>query len=105
MNFEVMVYKRFERIIAFLQLSGEIDADQQVLDLVAAVNDNFQKSVSPVFFLILDKDKGMVMTFRHGTMGEIKIIHKPRPIGNEIKTWQVVIQTFLTWSFIRAKTI
>ena len=47
--------KRFERIIAFLQLSGAIDADQQVLDFVAAVNDNFQKSVSSGSFLTLDK--------------------------------------------------
>ena len=56
MNFEkVIAYKRFERINAFLQLSGAIDADQQVLDFVAAVNDNFQKSVSPGSFLTLDK--------------------------------------------------
>ena len=56
MNFEkVIAYKRFERISAFLQLSGAIDADQQVLDFVAAVNDNFQKSVSSGSFLTLDK--------------------------------------------------
>ena len=52
MNFEkVMACKWFERIIAFLQLSGAIDADQRVLDFVAAVNDNFQKSVSPGSFI------------------------------------------------------
>ena len=47
--------KRFERIIAFLQLFGAIDADQHVLDFTAAVNDNFQKSVSPGSFLTLDE--------------------------------------------------
>ena len=52
---KVIAYKRFERINAFLQLSGAIDADQQVLDFVAAVNDNFQKSVSSGSFLTLDK--------------------------------------------------
>ena len=83
MNFEVMASKRFERIIAFIQLSGAIDADQPVLDFVAAVNDNFQKSVSPGSFLTLDES--MVKLFHHNLKGKIKIIRKPRPIGNEIK--------------------
>ena len=55
-NFEkVMAYKRFERMIAFLQLFGAIDADQQVLDFVAAVNENFLKPVSPGFSLLLTR--------------------------------------------------
>ena len=84
MNFEkVMACKRFERITAFLQLSGAIDADQQVLDFVAAVNDNFQKSVSPGSFLTLDES--MVKSFHHNLKGKIKIIHKPRPTHSEIK--------------------
>ena len=84
MNFEkVMVCKRFERIIAFLQLSGVTGADQQVLDFVADVNDNFQKSVSPGSFLTLDES--MVNSFHHSLKGKIKIIRKPTPIGNEIK--------------------
>ena len=84
MNFEkVTTCKRFKRIIAFLQLSGAIDADQQVQDFVAAVNDNFQKSVSPGSFFTLDKS--MVKSFHHNLKGKIKIIHKPRPIDSEIK--------------------
>ena len=56
MNFEkVMACKRFEKINAFLQLSGAIDADQQVLDFVAAVTDNLEKSDSPGSFLTLDE--------------------------------------------------
>ena len=54
-----------------------------MLDFVAAVNDNFQKSVSPGSFLTLDKS--MVKSFHHNLKGKIKIIHKPRPIGSEIK--------------------
>lgn len=66
-----MVCKRFERIIAFLQCSGAIDADQQVLDFEAAVNDNFQNSVSPGSFL--NRGKSMVKSFHHNLKDKIKM--------------------------------
>ena len=68
---KVMVCKRFERIIAFLQCSGAIDADQQVLDFEAAVNDNFQNSVSPGSFL--NRGKSMVKSFHHNLKDKIKM--------------------------------
>ena len=74
---------RFECIIRLLQLSRDDCPDQQVLDFLDAVNKNLKDAVRPGTFLTLDES--MIKSFHHDLKGKIKIIRKPRPIGNEIK--------------------
>ena len=84
MNFgEIISCKRFENIIANLQLSLMESPDQQVLDFLDAVNTQFKQAVTPGSFITLDES--MIKSFHHDLKGKIKIICKPRPIGNEIK--------------------
>ena len=54
-----------------------------MLDFVTAVNDRFQKALAPNTYITLDKS--MIKSFHRNLRGKIKIIRKPRPIGNEIK--------------------
>ena len=74
---------RLEEILHCLQFSNAENEDQQILDFLAEVNLNFQKSVVPGSFLTLDKS--MIKSFHHDLKGKIKIIRKPRPVGNEIE--------------------
>ena len=57
--------------------------DQQVLDFLDAVNTQFKQAVTPGSFITLDEST--IKSFHHDLKGKIKIICKPRPIGNEIK--------------------
>ena len=63
--------KRGLSIIAWLKLTGIFK------------NLNFQKSVVSGSYLTLDKS--MIKSFHHELKGKIKIIRKPRPVGNKIK--------------------
>ena len=78
-----MSIKRFENILKYLQLSENDNEDQQVLEFVAAVNDQFQKALALGSYITLDAS--MIKTFIETLLGKIKIIRKPRTMGNEIK--------------------
>ena len=58
---KVMTCRRFETILKYLQLSNSDNKNQQILD------------------------ESMIKSFHRNLKGKIKIIRKPRPIGNEIK--------------------
>ena len=84
MNFgKVIPQRRFEEIIGAIQYSHSPDPDQQILDLIDAVNACFAEAISPGDILVLDES--MVKSYHRNLHGEIKIIRKLRPIGNEIK--------------------
>ena len=80
---KIMPRKRFEDIVKWLQLSHSPDADQQILDYITAVNDNTKKAFAAGTYVVLDES--MVKSFHRNLKGKMKIIRKPRPIGNEIK--------------------
>ena len=80
---KIMSRKRFEDIIKWLQLSSSPDADQQILDYIAAVNTNTKKAFAAGTYVVLDES--MIKSFHRNLKGKMKIIRKPRPIGNEIK--------------------
>ena len=80
---KVMSLKKFESILQHLQFSSNADPDQQILDFVESLNKNFQSSLAPGFYVTLDES--MIKSFHRNLKGKIKIIRKPRPIGNEIK--------------------
>ena len=79
-----MTRHRFEEILQNLQFSFSGDKDQQVLDFLESVNKAFQNAVRPGDYLCLDES--MVKAFHKNLKGKMKIIRKPRPIGNEFKT-------------------
>lgn len=80
---KVLSYKRFEKIMLYLRLSNADDEDQQVLDFLTNINQNFQNCVIPGSYLT--PDKSMLKSFHQNLKGKIKIIRKPHPVGNEIK--------------------
>ena len=67
----------------YLRLSNADDEDQQVLDFLTNINQNFQNCVIPGSYLT--PDKSMLKSFHQNLKGKIKIIRKPHPVGNEIK--------------------
>ena len=80
---EAMSIKRFENILKYLQLSEKENEEQQVLEFVPAVNDQFQKALAPESYITLDES--MSKSFHRKVRGKVKIIRKPRPVGNEVK--------------------
>ena len=85
LNFgKAMSCNRFEEFLNVWQLSAAEDMDQQVLDFLDAVNDHLKKAMRAGEVLCLDES--MIKSFHRGLMGKMKIIRKPRPIGNELKT-------------------
>ena len=83
---------RFEDILRYLQLSPSDDKDKQIIQFTDAVSKVFKKVLSPGNTICLDES--MVKSFHCGLKGKIKIIRKPRPIGDELKNfsdaWNVV---------------
>ena len=75
--------QRFEEVLRCLQLSDSDDKDEQVLNYLEAVNLQFADAFNPGDTICLDAS--MVKSFHHNLKGKIKIIRKPRPIGNEFK--------------------
>ena len=69
---EVMSIKRFENILKYSQLSENENEEQQVLEFVAVVNDQFQKALAPGSYITLDES--MVKSFHRNLDGKIKII-------------------------------
>ena len=79
----VMSRSRFEEILRCLQFSSHKDKDEQILCFLEAVNEIFKEAFSPGDTLCLDES--MVKSYHKGLKGKMKIIRKPRPIGNEFK--------------------
>ena len=79
----IMPRQRFESILSYLQMSKSKDKDQQILDLINALNLSFQEALQPGDFLCLDES--MIKSYHRNLKGKLKIIRKPRPIGNECK--------------------
>ena len=80
----VMSIHKFEEFLNVWQLSEAEDMDQQVLDFIEAVNENLKKAMRAGEVLCLDES--MIKAFHRGLNGKMKIIHKPWPVGNELKT-------------------
>ena len=53
------------------------------MEFVPAVNDQFQKALAPESYITLDES--MSKSFHRKVRGKVKIIRKPRPVGNEVK--------------------
>ena len=81
---DIMSRHRFESILQYLQFSFDEDPDTQVLVFLDAVNSNFKKALTAGTYIT--PDESMVKSFHRSLKGKIKIIRKPRPIGNELKT-------------------
>ena len=81
---KVMSLKRFESILQCLSFSNNANSDQQILDFVESVNKNFQSSMTLGSYITLDES--MIKSFHQNLKGKIKILRKPRPVGNEIKS-------------------
>ena len=90
---KVMSLKKFENILQYLQFSSNADPDQQILDFVESLNKNFQSSLAPGFYVTLDEN--MIKSFHRNLKEKIKIIRKPRPIGNEIKNLSDVMSNIV----------
>ena len=87
LNFgKVMPVNRFELFVNVWQLSQSPDMDQQVLDFIDAVNEHLKQAMRAGEVLYIDES--MVKAYHRGLNGMMKIIRKPRPIGNEIKDSQ-----------------
>ena len=78
-----MAKSRFEDIMRYLQLSSNPDPDDQIIDFVEAVNNRLQESFMAGDTVCLDES--MIKAYHRNLKGKVKIIRKPRPIGNELK--------------------
>ena len=84
MNYgDIMSRKRFEDILYYLQLSFSPDEDQQILAFINIVNKTFQAAMTPGDTVTIDES--MIKSYHRDLKGKMKIIRKPRPIGNEVK--------------------
>ena len=81
---DFMTRARFDYILSNLKFSSANDEDDQITDLLDAVNEHLQTAMRPGDFLCLDES--VVKAFHKNLKGKIKIIRKPRPIGNVFKT-------------------
>ena len=77
-----MSHNQFEDIIRHLQLSNDSDPDQQIIEFLHAVNTRFRNALHPGSYLTLDES--MIKLYHRNLKGKIKIIRKPRTIGNKI---------------------
>ena len=75
---------RFEEFLNVWQFSGSEDMDQQVLDFIDAVNSHLKTAMRAGEVLCVGES--MLKSYHRGLNGKMKIIRKPRPIGNELKT-------------------
>ena len=84
MNYgKIMSRTRFEELAKYIPLSFNKEDDKQILVFLEAGNNQFQSSLAPASYITLDKF--MIISYHQNLKGKIKIIHKPRPTGNEIK--------------------
>ena len=97
MNFGKIVSRvRFEQILSCLQLSFANDSDQQIIDFLEAVNIQLKKALIPGSTVCFDEC--MIKSYHRGLKGLIKIIRKPRPIGNELKNMSDAATNIVTLS-------
>lgn len=80
---EHMACKCFETILSYLQMLSNPNQDDQVLDFIKAVNNVLKSAITPDNVVALDED--MIKLFHQNLKGKVKIIRKPRPVGNELK--------------------
>ena len=78
-----IIRPRFEEVLRCLQLSDSDVKHEQVLNYLEAVNLQFADAFNPGDTICLDES--MVKSFHHDLKGKMKLIWKPRPIGNEFK--------------------
>lgn len=74
---------RFEDIIRYLQLSPSDGKAEQSIKFIDAFNKVFKKALTPGDSICLDES--VVKSFHCGLKGKMKIIRKPRLVGNEFK--------------------
>ena len=80
---KVLSGNRFEDIMRYLQLSNNSDPDQQITEFLHAVNTRFRNAIHPGSYLTLNES--VIKLYHRNLKEKIKIIWKPRLIGNEIK--------------------
>lgn len=80
----IMPLHRFEEFLNFWQLSEEDDVNQQLLSFIDVVNETLKEAIQPGETLCIDES--MIKAYHRNLAGKMKIIRKPRPIGNELKT-------------------
>ena len=81
---KIMDLRRFEDFLNVWQLSDSDEMDQQVIDFIEAVNANLKRAMRA--WDVLCVDESMIEAYDRGLNGKIKIIRKPHPTGNELKT-------------------
>ena len=80
---KIMSRNQFEDIMKHLQLSHNKHSDQQITVFLHAINTRFRNAIHPGTYLTLDES--MTKSYDRNLKGKIKIIRRPRSIGNEIK--------------------
>ena len=81
---KIMDLCRFEDFLLVWQLSDSDEMDQQVLNFIEAVNANLKRAMRAGG--VLRVDESMIKAYHRGLNGKMKIIRKPRSIGNKLKT-------------------
>ena len=81
---KIMSLNRFEEFLSYWQLSDDEDVNKQVLSFIDAVNEQLKETVQPGESICVDES--MIKAYHRDLAGKMKIIRKPRPIGNELKT-------------------
>ena len=79
-----MSIHRFEEFLNVWQFSYSADLNQQVLDLIDAVNIHLKKAMKAGEYLCIDES--MIKSYHRDLNSKMKILRKPRPIGNELET-------------------
>ena len=75
---------RFEDIQRYLQFSSDENKDVQIIKFLDAVNTQLKTAMIAGDVLVVDES--MVKSFHRNLKGKMKIIRKPRPLGNKFKT-------------------
>ena len=81
---KIMDLRHFEDFLNVWQLSDSDEMDQQVLNFIEAVNANLKRAMRAGD--VLRVDESMIKAYHRGLNGKMKIIRKPRSIGNKLKT-------------------
>ena len=79
----ILPMTRFEDILRYMSYSASKDPHTQIMDFLSAVNSHLKTTLIPGKYITLDES--MIKAFHRDLKGKMKIKHKPRPIGNEIK--------------------
>ena len=101
---KIISSQRFKDMIAYLQFSGAIHADQQILNFIDVIsNARFSEAMSPWWYTLII-DKSMVKSYDMNLSGKIEIIQKLRPVGNVFKvehSFYLLIFTQIFTGFIQ----